>query len=71
MLLTMLTLQGDLGELLLQTTPDTQEPQLKPERSKTFYLLLSIVVVFIISWLPLNILNVLLDVWGIDSVFNW
>jgi hypothetical protein len=38
--------------------------------NRTLYLLLCVVVVFVISWLPLNTLNLLLDLGFKDFLFG-
>jgi hypothetical protein len=39
--------------------------------NRTLYLLLCVVVVFVISWLPLNSLNLLLDLGFREFLFGW
>ena len=48
------------------------EPCLNPKRGhRTIYLLLCVVIVFMCSWLPLNVLNVLLDLGLYSYLFRW
>ena len=58
---------GNITDPVLQLQDNRLREKIK-KQSRTHALLVSIVVVFAISWLPLNILNVILDVRNIFSV---
>ena len=65
---------GEVGNGLNEqadTVLQMQENRLREKikkQSRTHALLVSIVVVFALSWLPLNVLNIILDVTNIFSV---
>ena len=56
-------------DLVLQMQENRLREKIK-KQSRTHALLVSIVVVFALSWLPLNVLNIILDVSNIFSVSN-